>query len=152
MTVCIIDTTIVVELLGVPGLSGDHDACVTAFEERVEAKETFLLPLPVLFETGNHVAQIPDGNRRREWGERFLAFAKPALAGETPFVATPSPSIQEVALWLEDFADYAMREVGLVDRALIDLFERQKAMMRGSRDVYIWSLDHALLAYDTRTF
>ena len=109
------------------------------------AKETFLLPLPVLFETGNHVAQIPDGRLRREWADRFVTFAKQALLGETPFVPTPFPAMQDVASWLEDFADHAMRQVGLVDRSLIDLFERQRALLKGTRHVYIWALDQALI-------
>jgi hypothetical protein len=149
VTVCIVDTSILVELLGLPNLASDHEAHVTSFEERVRANETFLLPLPVLFETGNHVAQIPDGKRRRDYANRFLEFVKPALSGDTPFVPTPSPSIQEVASWLDDFPDHAMRGVGLVDRSLIDLFDRQKLLLRGSRRVYIWSQDAALMAYDT---
>jgi len=151
VTVCIVDTSILVELLGVPHLSSNHEEYVASFEERVRAKETFLLPLPVLFETGNHIAQIPDGKRRRDYANRFLAFVKPALSGNTPFVPTPSPSIEDVASWLEDFPDHAMRAIGLVDRSLIDLFDRQKSLLKGRQAVYIWSLDEALMAYDTRT-
>lgn len=150
MNVCIIDTSIVVELLGLPGFSGQHEVHLASFAERARAKETFLLPLPVLFETGNHVAQIPDGRLRREWADRFVTFANQALLGETPFVPTPFPAIQDVASWLEDFADHAMRQVGLVDRSLIDLFDRQRALLKGTRHVYIWSLDQALMGFDTR--
>lgn len=150
MSVCIIDTSIVVELLGLPGFSDHHEMHLATFAERAMAKETFLLPLPVLFETGNHVAQIPDGRLRREWADRFVTFAKQALLGETPFVPTPFPAMQDVASWLEDFADHAMRQVGLVDRSLIDLFERQRALLKGTRHVYIWALDQALIGFDTR--
>jgi hypothetical protein len=55
-----------------------------------------------------------------------------------------------VTAWFDDFPDHAMRKIGLVDRSLIDLFERQRALLRGKRHVYIWSLDHALAGHDTR--
>jgi len=149
VNVCIIDTSVLVELLGVPGYEARHDECVADFELRARAPESFLLPLPVLFETGNHVAQIPDGRLRRAWAERLVSFARPALSGESPFTLTPAPLIPDVISWLADFADYAMKKVGLVDRSLIDLFERQRALMRSGR-VYIWSRDLALMGYDTQ--
>jgi hypothetical protein len=149
VTVCIVDTSVPVELLGLPGFEENHQIRVEEFAERVDAKETFLLPLPVLLETGNHVAQIANGNYRRQSAEHFCAFVRPALAGNSPFVPTPSPEISEVTSWLDDFPDHAMQKVGLVDRSLIALFERQKALRRGPRRVYIWSLDHALLVHDT---
>ena len=126
MTVCIVDTSVLVELLGLPGFEENHDIRVEEFAERIAARETFLLPLPVLLETGTHVAQIANGNYRRQCAERFCAFVKPALVGDTPFVPTPSPDISEVASWLDDFPVHAMQKVGLVDRSLIALFERQR--------------------------
>jgi hypothetical protein len=51
--------------------------------------------------------------------------------------------------WLDGFPDYAMREVGLVDRSLVALFEKQRiANHESQRRVYIWSLDAALAGYD----
>lgn len=150
MTVCIVDTSVFVEILGLPGFDEHHELRVGEYEERIAGGETLLLPLPVLLETGNHVAQIGNGNHRRQWAEHFCNVVRPALLGQSPFIPTPSPSVAEVTAWLDGFADHAMQKVGLVDRSLIDLFERQRVLLRGSRRVYIWSLDHALLGYDTR--
>ncbi|HEY4239449.1 MAG TPA: hypothetical protein VGM88_06520 [Kofleriaceae bacterium] len=148
MTVCIVDTSVFVELLGLPGFDGDHDFRLAEFEERVRAREKFLLALPVVLETGNHVAQIPDRDRRR-WAEKFVDFIRPALEGNSPFVATEAPTIEQVKMWTADFPAYAMRRVGLVDRSLIELFERERVRLRNTRRIYIWSLDEALMGYDT---
>lgn len=79
----------------------------------------------------------------------FTRFAGEALRGESPFIPTLMPSPDDIADWLRDFPDHAMRGVGLADRSLIALWEQQRELHRGRR-IYIWSLDEALIAYDTR--
>ena len=148
MTICIVDTSILVELLAVPGMTGRHDALVQEYEGRQAAGEQFLLPLPVLFETGNHIAHAPDGHARRGCAERFVRLARDALAERSPFLPTPFPDDLELASWLADFPDRAMAGVGLVDRALIALWDTQRLLHRGRR-VLIWSLDDHLRGRDT---
>lgn len=147
MTICIVDTSIVAELLNLPGFTSHHDELVAAFAERQARREQFLLPIAVLVETGNHVAQLPDGGARRRSADDFVRFASAALQGTSPFTPTPMPSNAEVAAWLADFPDCAMRGVGLGDRSLIALWEAQR-QLHPHRRVYIWSLDQALVSYD----
>jgi hypothetical protein len=109
-----------------------------------------LLPIAVLVETGNHVAHIPDGTTRRRSADDFVRFAADSLHGESPFTPTPLPSIPEVTVWLTGFPDYAMRGIGLGDRSLIALWDVQR-QLHPQRRIYIWSLDDALISYDTRT-
>lgn len=148
MTICIVDTSILVELLNVPGHASNHDALVAAFADRAAAREQFLLPLAVLVETGNHVAHVPDGAARRKSATAFVKLATASLRHESPFVPTPLPSILDVTAWLDDFPDHAMRGVGLGDRSLIALWDIQR-QLHPKRRVYLWSLDGALAAYDT---
>ena len=148
MTICIVDTSIVVELLNLPGLASRHDGLVAEFEQRQAAREQFLLPIAALIETGNHVAHIPDGTARRKSADDFVQFAVASLHGESPFTPTSLPSIPDVNAWLTDFPDHAMRGVGLADRSLIALWDVQR-QLHPQRRVYIWSLDDALISYDT---
>lgn len=150
MTICIVDTSILDDLLNVPGWAGDHPASVAGFDERQKAREAFLLPLAVLMETGNHVAQVPNGGARRAAAQRFAEFARAALEGRSPFVATPLPTVGELNAWLDDFPDHAMRGVGLADRSQIALWEMQRDLLRGQRRVYIWTRDEHLASYDTQ--
>ena len=148
MTICIVDTSILVELLNLPGLATHHDEVVAEFARRQVAREQFLLPIAVLVETGNHVAQISNGAARRKLADIFVQFARTSLRGESPFTPTPLPSLLDITAWLDDFPDHAMQGVGLADRSLIALWEAQR-QLQPHRRVYIWSLDGALVSYDT---
>jgi hypothetical protein len=150
VTICIVDTSILVELLNLPGLASRHEALVSAFEQRQKAREQFLLPIAVLVETGNHVAQIPDGTLRRKAADDFTQFAMTSLQGISPFAPTPLPSKEDITAWLHDFPDNAMRGIGLADRSLIELWEVHREL-HPRRRVYLWSLDQALVGYDTGT-
>lgn len=147
MTICIVDTSILVELLNLRGLASRHDELVAELARRAAAGERFLLPVAVLVETGNHVAQIPDGGSRRRSADDFVRFATISLHGESPFTPTPLPAIADIAAWLSDFPDCAMRGIGLADRSLIALWDAQR-QLHPRRRVYIWSLDAALVGYD----
>jgi len=151
VTICIVDTSVVLELLNVPGKASQHEAVTAEFEQRLGAREEFLLPIAVLVETGNHVAQLKlqDGGARRRSAELFREFAAKALDGAMPFVPTPFPSRADVAAWLNDFPGYAMRGIGLADRSLVALWEAHRDL-QPRRRVYIWSLDQHLAGYDTQ--
>lgn len=148
MTVCIVDTSVLDELLNVPGWANKHAELLELFAIRQSANERFLLPLAVLFETGNHVAQVNDGGVRRKKAAHFVTFAHAALEGRSPFVPTLFPSSAAVVTWLDGFPDFAMRGIGLADRSLIALWEEQRELHPQQR-VYIWSLDAQLTGYDT---
>lgn len=148
MTICIVDTSILVELLNVPGCASRHAELVDAFAGRQQHAEQFLLPLAVLVETGNHVAHVPDGAQRRSAADRFVTLARDSLRGTSPFSATPLPSSADIAGWLDEFPDCAMRGIGLADRSLIALWGAQREL-HPHRRVYLWTLDEHLVGYDT---
>ena len=77
----------------------------------------FLVPIAVLIETGNHIAQVTNGNARRDAASTFVSFARLALEGNSPFTPTPLPTGTQVQAWLEDFPNDAMRQVGIADRS-----------------------------------
>lgn len=120
-----------------------HEELVLEFDARQKANEKFLLPLTTVLETGNHIAQAPNGQERRSAAERFVELVRRSLAGDSPFAPAALPQLEEVQGWLDDFVDHAMREIGLGDRSLIALWEQQRALHARGR-VYIWSLDDGL--------
>ena len=148
MTIAIVDTSILCELLAVPGESQQHLAALRMFEDRVRSDEEMLLPLPVLLETGNHIAQATAGDARRRCAETFVSFGRLALAGNSPFRTTPFPSREEVASRLTGFVEDAPRGLGLVDRMLVALWEAQRSLAPRRR-VYIGSKDQHLRGFDS---
>jgi hypothetical protein len=151
MIVCIVDSSILCELLGVPGKSNaaGRTAILEAYETKATGAEQLLLPVAVIVEVGNHISKGGDGGARRAAAERFTQLVRKAIEGASPFAPTPAPSQTELAAWLERFPEDATRGIGLADRSLISLWEDQRRIHPHGR-VYIWSLDAHLHGYDSR--
>jgi hypothetical protein len=149
--VTFIDTSVLCELLAVPGMCSQHDDIRTEFELRDEAGERFVIPITAVIETGNHIAQAT-GDRRAA-AERFVRFLGAAGVSEAPF------TVHELS-WDDQFltelcsgnatgqplVDLAGARMGAGDIAI--LVERDR-FKRGSAytDVRLWTLDEALGAH-----
>ena len=149
--VVIVDTSVLLNLLDVPGRNQDRDAVLGQFGELSDAEVNLLLPIAAIFEAGNHIAQLSDGRQRRDHAQRFSARVREALNGQAPWTVTPLPSTtQELAdwlNWLNDFPEFAMREVGMGDLSIVKAWESACAKHPQHR-VSIWSLDQDLACYD----
>lgn len=65
MNICLVDTSIFVEILNVPGKSNQHASVLSDLESKIKAGEKLMLPMATIFETGNHIGQCGDGAQRR---------------------------------------------------------------------------------------
>lgn len=150
MTICVVDTSVLCELLAVPGLHDKHDEALTAFETKSAAKEQFILPLAAIVETGNHIAHVGDGMQRRSCAERFTELVRKAIDGDSPFTPTPMPELAVVRTWLDTFVADATAEMGIADRSIIAVWEAQHEVAKGAkRRVYVWAFDAHLSSYDS---
>ncbi|HKE19614.1 MAG TPA: hypothetical protein VKB80_32280 [Kofleriaceae bacterium] len=146
--VAIVDTTIVCELLAIPGKSqGDATPILRMLEEKVARGEKLFLPLAAVFETGNHVGGLPSGTTRRHCADKLVSMVTDALELRSPFVAMQLPDPDLMRTWLTEFPDWATRGSGLGDLSIQHDWRRLCALHRGRR-VYIWSLDQHLSSYD----
>ena len=59
--VCLIDTTVFVEILNIPGMAGDNTRILRELEAKIQDHESLFLPMATILETGNHIAQNGDG-------------------------------------------------------------------------------------------
>jgi hypothetical protein len=152
-SVCLIDTSILCELLNVPKISSRHMECVGLLEQKIEAGEILLLPMVTIFETGNHIGQNGDGAQRWRTARLFVKLVEDAIKGTSPFIATPFFEREALLRWLGDFPDWAKRidrkakGSGLGDLAIAKEFEHQCQLNPGRR-VYVWSLDSHLAHLD----
>jgi hypothetical protein len=146
-TVCIIDTSVFCNILRVPNKSQDYEQAIKELNAYIEAGDTLLLPMATIYETGNHIAQNGDGQKRREVAQNFVEQVRQAFTGEAPWTPTPLHNADEFVRWLAEFPDAAMRGVSLGDLAIIKLFERQCELNPGRR-VLIWSYDRHLAGYN----
>lgn len=149
--VTFIDTSVLCELLKVPGLSSHHDDIRTEFELRGEDGERFVIPITAVIETGNHIAQS-NGDRRAA-AERFVRFLGAARSGEAPFTVHRLSWDDEFLMELcagngtgRALIDLAAARMGAGDVAILverGRFKRDSAYT----EVQVWTLDAALGTY-----
>ncbi len=149
MTVCILDTTVFCNILRVPGREQHRERVEQDLKQYQAENAALLLPLPVIFETGNHIARIGDGDRRRRWAQIFVEQVRGAFEGEAPWIPTPGTQHAEVVSWLEEFPEAAMRGLTFADLSIVKIFNSQCAL-NPARRVFIWSLDNHLSGHDRR--
>jgi hypothetical protein len=153
VSICLVDTSILCEILQVPNLCGDHRSCTKDFRRKIEADERFLLPMATILETGNHIGQNGDGGERRKAAGRFIDLVTRAIEGTNPFTATPFVTPETLVLWLQEFEDWAKRSdsrgkgSGLGDLSIYHEWVHQ-CELHPKRRVYIWSKDAHLSSCD----
>jgi hypothetical protein len=148
-TIYVIDTSYLLELFG----CGRDSSKQTSEEVRKRFKDAnkaggrFFVPLPCLFELGNHIADVGHDNLRERLVDRFVSTVKTSLEANKPWTITPtgSPDIVLPKL-LERFAPAAARQkIGLVDVFTWDEAVRLKTRLaRIKARVHIWTNDRGL--------
>ena len=155
--IVLVDTSVFLNVLDVPGFNQDRDIVLVGFDTRIRSGQHFLLPMATVWETGNHISRLPTGGLRREFATRLVEQVRRAVTGEAPYRATYLPERDEFLIWINEFPDHAMRNksptktncgVSLADLSIIKEWERTRSINSMSR-VLIWSLDGDLAGYDT---
>lgn len=134
-------------ILNVPGFNQHRKHVIAEFHSFVHHEANFLVPVPAVFEAGNHIAKLPDGRVRRKYAEILCDQVRKALNEEAPWVLIPLPDLVALAEYLSSFPDCAMREVGMVDLSIIEVWKDAQERHQAQR-VCIWSLDGQLQGYD----
>lgn len=146
----LIDTSVLCELLEVPGKSRHASSVQAEFVARVRAGEQFLLPAATIIETGNHIAQIKQGDRRAA-AERYVAFLTKAAASEPPWTVTEVLWDETLLLQICRGDSTGQNFVDLAGNALLGggdvaiLVERDMLQQRaGHVPVEVWTLERVL--------
>ncbi|MEG4086359.1 MULTISPECIES: hypothetical protein [unclassified Microcoleus] len=153
-SICLIDTSIFLEILNVPNYNQHRESVLEDFRTYSLAGCTFLLPMATILETGNHIAQNGDGTLRRKTAIRFVEQVKAAFAGIAPWRPTPFPSTAEILEWIDQFPDEAGKNkapnkqegTSFGDLSIIQEFHKSCNIFSMS-EVFIWSLDKDLENY-----
>jgi hypothetical protein len=153
-TVWFVDTSVLCELLEVPGKSSAAvvlQARATA-KDRTDAGNLFILPVTAVIETGNHICNAATG--RREAAERFVTLIRGVQNGDLPWalheVSWDAAFLEAIcagSMTKQPFVDLAGNQLmGAGDVAI--LAERERFKSRSAfADVRIWTLDGRLAAY-----
>jgi hypothetical protein len=153
-SVCLIDTSVFLNLLNVPNRNQDYQSVIDEYKIFASSGCDFLLPMATIIETGNHIAQNGDGNIRRKTAIRFVDQVKAAFSGEAPWKPNPFPQTEEILVWLDNFPDLAGKNktpskpegTSFGDLSIIQEFHRA-CKIHSMKEVFIWSLDSDLKMY-----
>lgn len=145
--VVLIDTTIFLNILDVPGFNQKVGEVLAELERHVRQSASLLLPFASIIETGNHIAHVADGNLRREYAQKFVEQVTAALKGDAPWQASSLPDAAQLIGWLTEFPDAAMRGISVADLTIIKEWEATRERHPRLR-VTIWTLDKHLMSYD----
>lgn len=157
-SICLIDTSVFLNLMDVPNRNNDKAQVQDDFKTYALEGCTFILPMATIIETGNHIAQNGDGNIRRQTASRFVAYIKLAFTNKAPFRLSELPDSQEILTWIDEFPDHAGRNksstkttegTSFGDLSIIKEYEKCLKLFSMS-EVFIWSLDSDLQQYHQR--
>jgi hypothetical protein len=153
----VLDTSYLLEFFQVPGESqAQAYAPVEArIKEALENKDQMFLPLPVLFELGNHITDIKNFELRKTLAKKLFDLVKSSIENEVPFTITPLvgeiESIQELLTALqkvgEEFQQLQAnaKRLGLTDTVVVMEAQRLKSKFEPQSSklkkylVHIWT-------------
>lgn len=144
-----VDTSIMVNLLNVPGKNQDHTRVKEAYQQMVANGDTFVLPVATLVETGNHIANSSGADRFRI-ASKFVELIRLALSGNGNWYVRPeiSPSVLESIS--QKLPSNAAAGTGFGDTSIIEQFEEYWKKEQPIGEMRIWSIDHHLSSYPAR--
>jgi hypothetical protein len=170
--VIVIDTSYLLDLYGIPGSSKSNkvdqeaqDEITQRFENAIHNKDLLFVPLPCIFEVGNHIAKAYKKDQRK-LAELFLTLIDSSVKEGVPWVITPTKD--DIKFLLDEFllelfktfaTEYAGKNIkkegkresiGLTDAFIIAEANRLKDKFQG-RQVHIWTKEELLKDYEPDT-
>ena len=150
--VSFIDTSVLCNLVPVPGRDQNADKVRHEMKERLDRREQFILPITSVIETGNFIAQLSDGRERRNTAEKLDKILKMICEGKAPWVLHDVAWDRSFLQQMLDGADtetsyvqHAANQVGAGDLCIIN--ERWHYQQRSQIRARIWTFDQGLSAY-----
>jgi hypothetical protein len=150
--VTFIDTTVLVEVLKVPGKNQRHAEITAELRKRVTS-ESMILPTAAIIETGNHIAQVDDGGLRRTLAAGLARLLQATTTESAPWTLNGArwdadllAAICGGARGCPPLPDMAAQRIGVGDVSILaeaEAYERRVANV----SVSIWTLDAGLSAY-----
>lgn len=150
--VIFIDTSVLCNLVPVPGRDQHADEVKSELVAHLDAGRVFILPITAVIETGNFIAQISDGRARRKAAQDFENILRYVCEGKAPWtlhdVAWTASFIEEMLRGAgtgSDYVQHAQNKVGAGDLCI--LTERFQYQNRTQGRAEIWTRDVALGAH-----
>lgn len=146
-SVFIVDTSVLLNVLDVPGFNQNRQAVLDEFRSEIEFETSFLLPFCAVIESGNHISRLNDGRLRRRFSEGLRDQVVAAIEGRAPWQPFAFPEREDLLNWLSNFPDECMRDLSLADVSIKHAWEISCSRF-AARRVRVWALDDHLAGLD----
>jgi len=150
----ILDTSILLVWLQVPGYFSDEQRMQVRDKMKhfINEDAVVYLSLAAAIETGNHIAHVPDGGRRRECAEKLVKLLEDAIEGRFHWrflpLNTDDLKLKQVK---QNFINLAQQGIGMGDALIIESAHRLKDDLktqgRGQDRVIIWTFDERMKSW-----
>lgn len=145
-----IDTSILCNILKIPGKCQDYEKVTTEFKNLVNNSfNRLLLPLATIIETGNHIAHVSDGTQRKNLAKKFEELLVKTADNEAPWeyyrFDISQEQLKDIAT---DFPNKALSlRMGVGDLSIIQAYNKYKEDIPVDGTIRIWSMDSHLKIY-----
>jgi hypothetical protein len=148
-----VDTSVLMNVLDVPGYAQDRGHVLSVQQDRREQGDTFILPVAAVVESGNHITRLKNGHDRRQAADRFSKLLMLVATGQAPWRLYSSAwdggflgRLAAGGMTGSSLVEHAVRGLGCGDLSI--LVEREMYRERtGISDVRVWTLDALLDSY-----
>lgn len=150
----LLDTSILVEVLGVPHESSEHEDVLVKLDGKANDGVTLLVSITAVVEAGDHVGNIDDGVARRTCAQRLSNLIAATLDPRRPWKFEPvawdepllralvEPIFDEVPDLVESLARQYLQ---MGDLLIVGEFERLRTNLdQRVVDVDVWTKDNKL--------
>ena len=153
-SVVVVETSYLCELYRVPGFSDKN------FSARVRQKwnwmaheesASFFVPLGCIYQLCDHIADVPDGNRRRQLATLVVADVESSLESGNRWNILPTQGLDDLPGFLRRFAaDPTHLRLGLTNSEVLQMASdlKNKYGGKGNFRVHIWTRNQTLKAYE----
>ena len=132
-TVEFVDTSVLVEVLDVPGRNGNRARIMRDLKRKQREKIQLVLPVATIIETGNHITHIAEGWARRRCAQTFAGMLELCSQGEAPWVLYAASWDGEM---LTALCEGARTQMTLVDHAVGQMLGSGDLSILAERDRY----------------
>lgn len=149
VTIYVIDTSYLLELFGCPHVSNASASTKVRalFKSANASGARFFVPLPCLFELGNHIADVKKDDLRSQLVNRLVEAVEGSLSENKPWTITPTgPPDSVLPSLMQKYAPMAgQKKIGLVDSfTLMEALRLKESLKSYKARVHIWTNDRML--------
>ncbi len=147
MFVHFIDTSVLLNIIDVPGRNQQRKEVMEELKSLTEKKDinALVLPFATIIETGNHIAHCGDGRQRRKAAEKFSMCLDKTIHNQAPWQYYGNQLTEEdLQKICRDFPDAAMRGERFGDLSIVRAYQKYRDETPAIHKIRIWSVDEHL--------